>query len=159
VCPTHVLWRYDRELCDEKHCLACVLAYRRPPQAWRYSGMLEREMATSMRYREECLQPRHAPEVRLFAADGSGSVLSADAMHLRDAAARPHEKAYFLFVGRLEKIKGVQDILPAVRRRARSGSSRHRFRRLRSRASVARRRQTACAFSRKAARGVDLALL
>ena len=45
VCPTHVLWRYNRELCDERHCVACTLSYRRPPQAWRATGLLERQVA------------------------------------------------------------------------------------------------------------------
>ena len=25
VCPTHVLWRHNRELCDARQCLRCVL--------------------------------------------------------------------------------------------------------------------------------------
>src|SRR5262249_17445758 len=41
VCPMHVLWRYNREPCDEPHCLRCTLAFRRPPQLWRYTGLLE----------------------------------------------------------------------------------------------------------------------
>ena len=28
VCPTHVLWRYGKELCDERHCLKCTLSYK-----------------------------------------------------------------------------------------------------------------------------------
>jgi hypothetical protein len=35
VCPTHVLWRFNREPCDARMCGRCVLAYRRPPQLWR----------------------------------------------------------------------------------------------------------------------------
>jgi len=31
ICPTHVLWRHNRELCDKKECVRCVLHYRRPP--------------------------------------------------------------------------------------------------------------------------------
>ena len=44
VCPTHVLWRFNREPCDERDCLQCVLSYRRPPQFWRYTGALERRL-------------------------------------------------------------------------------------------------------------------
>ena len=42
VCPTHVLWRYNRELCDARHCLKCALSYRRPPQLWRQTGLIDR---------------------------------------------------------------------------------------------------------------------
>ncbi len=44
VCPTHVLWRHGRELCDKRQCLRCVLSYRRPPQLWRYTGALDRAL-------------------------------------------------------------------------------------------------------------------
>ena len=35
VCPTHVLWRFNRKPCDER---------RRPPQYWGYTGALERRL-------------------------------------------------------------------------------------------------------------------
>src|SRR5262249_30702080 len=44
VCPSHVLWRHNRELCDGRQCLRCVVAFRRPPQLWRSSGLLERQL-------------------------------------------------------------------------------------------------------------------
>ena len=44
VCPTHVLWRYNSELCDKRDCTRCVLNYRRPPQLWRYTGMLDKAL-------------------------------------------------------------------------------------------------------------------
>ena len=45
VCPSHTLWRHDRELCEGRECLRCVLHYRRPPQLWRYTGLLRRRIA------------------------------------------------------------------------------------------------------------------
>ena len=42
VCPMHTLWRLDREPCERPTCLRCTLAYRRPPQLWRYTGLLKR---------------------------------------------------------------------------------------------------------------------
>ena len=44
VCPMHVLWRHGRELCEGKQCIRCSLHYRRPPQLWRHTGLLEREI-------------------------------------------------------------------------------------------------------------------
>src|SRR6185436_11068191 len=40
ICPTHVLFAFDREACTERRCLACTLHYRRAPQPWRYGGWL-----------------------------------------------------------------------------------------------------------------------
>lgn len=114
VCPTHVLWRYNRELCDEKHCLTCTLAYHRPPQPWRYTGMLERELdrVDAFIAKSEFSRDIH----RSFGFPRPMEVIPyflPDATHARDAAEAAEGGPYFLFVGRLEKIKGVQDILPA----------------------------------------------
>lgn len=114
VCPTHVLWRYNRELCDEKHCLVCTLAYHRPPQPWRYTGMLDRELehVDAFVAKSEFSRDIH----RKF---GFVRPMEVIPYFLPDASPSPpvSERVgggpYFLFVGRLEKIKGVQDILPA----------------------------------------------
>ena len=44
VCPTHVLWRHGRELCTGRQCFRCQVHYRRPPQLWRWTGLLERRL-------------------------------------------------------------------------------------------------------------------
>ena len=41
VCPTHVLFKYNRTACIQPHCFACNLTYKRPPQWWRYLRLLE----------------------------------------------------------------------------------------------------------------------
>lgn len=114
VCPTHVLWRHNRERCDgATPCLRCTLSYRRPPQLWRYTGALTRQLhhvdafiAKSEFSREKHKAmgfPREMEVVPYFLPD--------EALQAADSA--PQDRPYFLFVGRLEKIKGVQDILPA----------------------------------------------
>ncbi len=35
VCPMHVLWKFNREVCTKKRCTMCQLAGKRPPQLWR----------------------------------------------------------------------------------------------------------------------------
>ena len=35
VCPMHVLWRHNRELCTGRECFKCAIAHRRPHQLWR----------------------------------------------------------------------------------------------------------------------------
>ena len=118
VCPMHVLFRYNREPCVEPHCLRCTLAFRRPPQLWRYTGLLER----SVKHVDLFLSPSRftleAHRARGFTApmrhlpyfhaehehDPTGSEPGSD-------PARP----YFLYVGRLERLKGVQVLIDVFR--------------------------------------------
>ena len=114
VCPTHVLWRHKREPCDARECLRCQIAYRRPPQLWRGTGLLERNLrhvdvflAASEFSRAKHAEmgfPRPMEVLPYFLPDEGARP---------GATPRPHERPYFLFVGRLERIKGLDDVLPA----------------------------------------------
>lgn len=115
VCPTHVLWRHNRELCDRRECTRCQLHYKRPPQWWRRTGLLERELhhvdtfiAMSEFSRDKHREfgfPREMEVLPYF--------LPTEPVAPPAAATSPHARPYFLFVGRLEKIKGLQDVIPA----------------------------------------------
>jgi glycosyltransferase involved in cell wall biosynthesis len=122
VCPTHLLFRFNREPCSLRSCLACTLFYRRPPQWWRYSGVLRRavkhvdaflgltKFTQTIHQREGLELPFVHLPFFLPPQDGeaAGSVEQAD-----DKAT---DSVYFLYVGRLEKQKGVQTLLPVFRR-------------------------------------------
>lgn len=122
VCPSHVLWRHDRELCTGRECLRCVLHYRRPPQLWRYTGALERRLSEvdvfiaksdfSRRKHREFGFPRDMEVLPYFLPDLTERE--------REAASRAGEttrgRPYFLFVGRLERIKGLDDVIPVFER-------------------------------------------
>ncbi len=111
VCPMHVLWRYNRELCDRQKCLSCTLSFKRPPQWWRWTRYMERQAEHIDLFiaKSEFSRKKHAefgfkPEMQVvpyFLPDieASGEVSA-------------HHRPYFLFVGRLEKIKGLQDVIP-----------------------------------------------
>ncbi len=119
VCPTHVLWRFGREPCPERACIRCQLSYRRPPQWWRHLGTLERALDQvdtfiamsefSRRKHAEFGFPRPMEVLPYFLPDEGGEPDSGD----RSPAV--HHRPYFLFVGRLERIKGLQDVIPLFR--------------------------------------------
>jgi glycosyltransferase involved in cell wall biosynthesis len=117
VCPTHVLWRYGREICDAPRCLRCTLSYHRPPQPWRYTNLLPRALgdldALLAPSRNTIrLHARYASQVRiehlsLFAPDDS----------VNDLPQYQHHRPYFLYAGRLERIKAVDTLIETFRRR------------------------------------------
>ncbi len=120
VCPTHALFRFNRAPCLRRTCLACTLFHRRPPQWWRYSGMLSRavkhvdaflgltKFATTIHQQ----QGLSLPFVRLPPFLPPQEVEAAAGEERRGSATDP---AYFLYVGRLEKLKGVQTLIPFFR--------------------------------------------
>jgi glycosyltransferase involved in cell wall biosynthesis len=46
VCPTSLLWRFDREPCTRRTCTACTIHARRPPQLWRRGGRIDNAVAS-----------------------------------------------------------------------------------------------------------------
>ena len=114
VCPMHVLWKENKELCEEKACLKCTLSYKRPPQIWRYTGFLDRQLEAIdlLIAKSEFSRQKH----RQFGLKHDMTVLPYFLPDIaEDAIPAPakHDRPYFLFVGRLEKIKGLQDVFPA----------------------------------------------
>jgi glycosyltransferase involved in cell wall biosynthesis len=115
VCPTHVLWRHGRELCTGRECVRCQIAYRRPPQIWRSTGFLEREtrhidafIAMSEFSRDKHREFGFTREMEVLPyflpdPEPGGTAVGGSS---------PHPNPYFLFVGRLEKIKGLDQVIP-----------------------------------------------
>ena len=113
VCPMHVLWKLNRQACDKPECLRCTLHGKRPPQLWRYTGLLDREA----RYVDQFVSPS-----RFTANKHQERGFSRKVDHLpyfidrvdhdwQSPGERPWPRPYFLFVGRLEIIKGLQDLI------------------------------------------------
>jgi glycosyltransferase involved in cell wall biosynthesis len=120
VCPMHVLWRHGRELCTGRECLRCTAHYRRPPQLYRYNGYLEKQLAEvdtfiamsefSRDKHHEFGFPHPMEVLPYFLPDPTDDEPAAD-----EPGASPHARPYFLFVGRLERIKGLEDVIPLFR--------------------------------------------
>ena len=122
VCPMYDLWKRNRELCVQPECLRCQLSFRRPPQLWRHTRLLERRL----------------PEIDLFLSPSESTIREHRRrgftapmrrlpyfLPLSEAAAPPPPgpvegpragRPYFLFVGRLVKLKGLQTLIEAFRR-------------------------------------------
>ena len=113
ICPTHVLWKYNRRPCEKPECLRCTLGARRPPQVWRYTGFLERmarhvdQFVAPSRFTARMHAERGFPQPVAYLPNFIDPVDS----DWQDPAPRPQEKPYFLFVGRLELIKGLQTLI------------------------------------------------
>lgn len=115
VCPTHILWRNNKEVCTSKSCVECQLTYRRPPQLWRYTGLIERSAASIDLFiaMSNFSREKH----REFGFDGEMSVVPPCGGSAGTSVphASPHSRGYFFFAGRLESGKGLQTVLPVLK--------------------------------------------
>lgn len=113
VCPTSGLAYFEREPCVAPRCMACVLAHRKPPQLWRYLPRLSRALA----HVDLILPPSRFALERHRAAGITRpmqqlpDLVDEPRPTTQAGAQAPPEKPYFLFAGRLEKLKGVHDLL------------------------------------------------
>lgn len=120
ICPMHVLWRNGKERCEKPECIRCTLHYRRPPQLWRETGLLEREservdafIAMSEFSRDMHHRRGFKPDMEVlpyFLPDPEAAGMP------EPTGPAPHDRPYFFFAGRLERIKGLQDVIPVFRR-------------------------------------------
>jgi glycosyltransferase involved in cell wall biosynthesis len=113
ICPMHVLWKFGNRPCEKPDCLSCVIRGKRPPQAWRYTSLLER----ASRHVDQFVSPSHFTarmhEERGFARPFACLPYFQDRVDRdwQEPGPRPQERPYFLFVGRLEPIKGLQSLI------------------------------------------------
>ncbi len=118
ICPTHVLWKFGERPCERPACLQCTLRARRPPQLWRYTDQL----ANASRAIDTFVSPSRFT-ARMHADRGFARRVE----HLpyfiervdhewQNPKPPPSDKPFFLFVGRLEEIKGVQTLIDLWKR-------------------------------------------
>jgi glycosyltransferase involved in cell wall biosynthesis len=114
LCPMHTLFRDNRELCTEKRCFSCALRYARPPQLWRYGRLLER----SVEHVDSFLAPTEFTRQIHLAAGLRLRIAVLGSFHQpvpgRSDALVP-ARPFFLYAGRLERLKGVHTLIEAFR--------------------------------------------
>jgi glycosyltransferase involved in cell wall biosynthesis len=113
VCPMHVLWKFNSHPCDKPQCLRCTVMGRRPPQLWRYTNLLKKasehvdQFVSPSRFTARMHAdrgfPRPVAHLPYFIDRADQDWMSPEP--------RPQEKPYFLFAGRLEAIKGLQNVI------------------------------------------------
>ena len=118
VCPLHVLWKSGGGVCEQKSCVRCCLAARKPPQVWRATDFLDRSLEhldalicpSQSTRREHARRGIATPTVHLpyFLPD--------DYTGMPPAPTPRHAHPYVAAAGRLEEIKGFQDAIEAMRR-------------------------------------------
>ncbi len=121
LCPTHVLMRFNRATCEKPHCFVCQLVQKRPPQLWRYSGLMENSLSkldaiispsmfSKKLHEKKGLGvpiyhiPNFIPEDYYSTERGGGYDISFP------------KEPFFLYAGRIEKLKGVQNLIPVFSR-------------------------------------------
>jgi glycosyltransferase involved in cell wall biosynthesis len=117
ICPMHVLWKFNERPCEKPECLRCTLHGRRPPQWWRYTGLLKR----AARRVDQFISPSRFT-ARMHAERGFPQTVTPVPYFVdrtdgdwREPGPRPQERPYFVFVGRLEYIKGLQTLIETWR--------------------------------------------
>lgn len=118
ICPTHVLFKFKQEACVKRSCFRCQLIYRRPPQLWRYTGMLR----AALRHVDAFISPSDFTLQRHHAAGLDIPIVSIPNFAGREAEEPSRfddldgvplpSRPFFLFAGRLEKLKGLQTVIP-----------------------------------------------
>lgn len=112
ICQTNNLLRNDRKICDSKQCYSCALSSRRFPQLWRGSGSFKRAVENI----DLLISPSDYVRRRL------AQEIPVKSVTLPNFAPKPPVDVspsgfsdYFLFVGLLEKHKGILNLLNLFR--------------------------------------------
>ena len=121
VCPTHALFRFNRAPCIQPYCFLCTLVYKRPPQLWRYGGQL----AAAVKHVDAFIAPSLTSQLkhqqlglnaRIVHLPNFVPMPPVSSRGLNQPDGSPPASPYFLFVGRLERLKGLQTIIPVFLR-------------------------------------------
>jgi len=129
ICPTNYLFKFNHRICENKQCLACSTIFaKKPPQIWRYTKIRDKmlESIDALISPSLFLKQKHVEEginkriewLPHFHFDEYQENFPYDKSELNTGL--KEEPGYFLFVGRLEYIKGVQVLIKAFNEKPKS---------------------------------------
>ncbi len=118
VCPLHVLWKPEGGVCERPECVKCSVRGGRPPQLWRAGDGMARGLAAL----DALIAPSRST-IREHARRGIDVpirhlpyFLPRDYTGLPEVASPRHDRPYVAAAGRLELIKGFQDVIDVMHR-------------------------------------------
>lgn len=117
VCPQHVLWKNDTEVCKKPDCVRCCLREKKPPQLWRNTDLMARSLRTldALLCPSRSTQREHAKRLPGQRTEQLPYFLPEDYTGMPRVDRQPADRPYIAAAGRLEKIKGFQDAILAMR--------------------------------------------
>jgi glycosyltransferase involved in cell wall biosynthesis len=109
VCPTSVLFRYNQAPCTQRTCYRCSLSYGRPPQFWRSTNLMQDALSQ--------LDRILVPSDYVRRRTGLDATVLPHFLARSTPLPKPDRPSYYLFAGRLERLKGLETVLPFFRAR------------------------------------------
>ena len=112
ICPINNLMKYNDSVCNGfNFCVVCPLLSRRPLQIWRYV----KDINKIIKKVNTIITPSDYVKKKLldFGIDKQIETLPNFVMEPAKSGAPPYEVPYFLFVGVLEKHKGISELVKA----------------------------------------------
>jgi glycosyltransferase involved in cell wall biosynthesis len=119
TCPMHLLWKFDREPCEKRECVRCSIAGRRPPQIWRSTGLIARNL---VRLDAVMFPSRHALQSHKRRGISGPPLLHLPyflpddwSQEAIDSPDSPPSKPYLAAAGRLVRMKGFERLISIMR--------------------------------------------
>ena len=114
LCPKSTLFKYGKEICTKKNCFLCyTINAKKPPQLWRSTSLLKRNLKNI----DAFISPSEFLK-DIFLKEGfDGKVIHIpnfvipSKLEISSTKESLFPEPYYLFAGRLEKTKGVQNLI------------------------------------------------
>jgi len=118
TCPLSLLWKLNREVCQQPQCIRCTLYAKRPPQFWRslhrvnqalahLDGLIFPSKHARNQHHDRGIRHPHMIHLPYFLPEEWVQQTYAE-------LSGEHHRPYFLLVGRMIKEKGFHEVIPVM---------------------------------------------